>query len=195
MGKKVIKKKRVESDEKKVLLDLGCGDNKCEGYLGVDQFRTPSVDIVHNLFDFPWPFADSSVDGVHCSHFFEHVPGLLRGKFMDEVWRILKYGSKCRIIVPYWTSKRAVQDFTHVWPPICEESFMYFNKGFRDANKLTHGYYALQCDFDFSWGYVVDQALTVRSEEYRNHALLHNVNVVNDLDVTLIKTKREEVKG
>lgn len=197
MGKKRIHKKflKVMKGGVNVLrLDLGCGDNKREGFKGVDRVKTASTDYVHDLLEFPWPFKDASVDEAHCSHFFEHIPGMLRGKFMDELYRVLKFEAKARFIVPYWSSKRSVQDFTHTWPPVCEDSFLYFNKGFRDGNKLTHGYYDLKCDFDFQWGFVVDQGLTVRSEEYRQHAMLHDINVVNDLDLTIIKAIREPIK-
>jgi len=191
MGYK-IKKRKVAPQLLK--LDLGCGQNKAEGFTGVDKASLDTVDIVHDLFVFPWPFKDGSVEEVHSSHFFEHVPGNLRGKFMDELYRIMIWEARARFIVPYWSSKRSVQDFTHEWPPICEDSFLYFNKNFRDTNKLTHGCYDLKCDFDFSWGYVIGNELGMRSEEYRQHVIQHEVNTVSDLDVTLRKAKREEPK-
>lgn len=192
MGKASRKKKEiVEKKKTLLLLDLGCGDSKREGYKGVDKFKTPSVDYVHDLCEFPWPFEDGSVEDIHCSHFFEHIPNHLRGKFMDEVYRILVWDGKARFIVPYWSSMRSIQDFTHQWPPLCEVSFMYFNKSFRVGNRLTHGYYDLTCDFDFSWGYVIDQGLTTRSEEYRQHVLAHEVNVISDVDITLVKAVRK----
>jgi SAM-dependent methyltransferase len=122
--------------QKTLKLDLGCGNNKQEGFTGVDFKKTPAVDIVHDLFKFPWPFKDNSVEETFSSHFFEHVPGSIRGKLMDEVYRILIPGGKAVFITPYWSSMRSVQDFTHQWPPICETSYLYFNKGWREQNKL-----------------------------------------------------------
>jgi SAM-dependent methyltransferase len=172
-----------------VKLDLGCGDNKKEGFTGVDKFKTPSVDIEHDLLTYPWPFEDNSVDEVHCSHFFEHIPGMDRPKFMDEIHRVLKPKAQATIIIPYGRSPRSVQDFTHQWPPIVEESFLYFNKAWREANKLTHGYYEMTCDFDFGFGHSIDGMWAQRSEDARAFAMRHYWNVASDLHVVL--TKRE----
>lgn len=168
-------------------LDLGCGDNKKEGFTGIDFVQTPSVDIVHDLFIFPWPIESDTVEEVHSSHFFEHVPGLIRPKFMDELYRIMKPGAKATIIVPYGLSRRAIQDFTHAWPPICETTFVYFNKAWREQNKLTHGHYSMACDFDFSYGWQINNGWAQRSEESRNFAITHYNSVVDDLVVTLVK--------
>ena len=172
-------------------LDLGCGDNKREGFTGVDKFKTDSTDIEHDLLVYPWPFEDNSVDEVHSSHFIEHIPGLERPKFFDELYRVLKPGAKATIIIPYGRSPRSVQDFTHQWPPLVEESFLYFNKGWREANKLTHGYYEMVCDFDLSFGHALNGNWGMRSEEARAFALTHYWNVAADLHAIL--TKRGQV--
>jgi predicted SAM-dependent methyltransferase len=54
-------------------LDLGCGQNPREGFDGVDLYGDKAKHKV-DLFKFPWPFADNSVDEIHCSHFMEHIP-------------------------------------------------------------------------------------------------------------------------
>ncbi len=56
-----------------VKLDLGGGQNPREGFDCVDLNAPNPVHRV-NLFKFPWPFADNSVDELHCSHFIEHIP-------------------------------------------------------------------------------------------------------------------------
>lgn len=127
-------------------LDIACGAHKQPGFVGVDIADIPGVDEVMDLFRFPWRFPDSSVDTVFCSHFFEHVPAKLRARFMDEVWRILKPGAQAVFITPMWNSVRAIQDFTHEWPPIAPESFLYFNAATREASGLTH--MGIGCDFD-----------------------------------------------
>jgi predicted SAM-dependent methyltransferase len=172
-----------------VKLDLGCGDNKREGFTGVDKYKTPSVDIEHDLFVYPWPFESDSVDEVHCSHFFEHVPGLERPKFMDELYRVMKPKAQATIIVPYARSPRSIQDYTHQWPPLSEESFLYFNKTWREQNKLTHGLYDLKCDFDFGFAHVIDNAWAMRAEDARAFAIRHYWSVIADIQVIL--TKRE----
>lgn len=174
--------------KKKLLrLDLGCGDRKAEGFVGVDKFKTPSTDMLVDLLKFPWPWKAGAVDEVHCSHFFEHVPAKLRPKFMDELYRVMKKGAKATIVCPCATSTRATQDFTHEWPPISPESFLYFNKEWRVGQKLTHGAYAMKCDFDFGYGWAIDAELAARSDTTQQFALRHYYNAASDVQITLTK--------
>jgi hypothetical protein len=181
-------------------LDLGCGQNKREGFIGVDKFAAEGVDVVHDLCscstdsftgrkhaNFPWP--DNSVGEVHCSHFFEHIPALVRPLFMDELWRVMAHGAKALFITPFSRSYRATQDFTHEWPPITEQSYLYFNKSWREANKLTHGYYDMQCDFDWMYADAMRADWAGKHEQQRAFAREHYMNVVEDLHVTLIARK------
>ncbi len=172
-------------------LDLACGANKRDGFKGVDFVKTEQTDYVHDLLKFPWPFEDSSVGEAHCSHFFEHIPNLLRGKFMDELYRVLAPGAKCLLITPYYNSIRATQDFTHEWPPVSPNSFLYFNKGWREQNKLTHGHYDLKCDFDFTYGYSIAGIWSSKSEDARAFAFQHYNNVIDDLHTTVVSRKPE----
>ena len=66
-------------------------------------------------------------------------------KFFNECYRILKPGGKMRHLHPYYKSVRAVQDPTHKWPPISENSYFYWDKEWREMNKLDH--YPINCDF------------------------------------------------
>lgn len=170
-----------------VKLDLGCGQSKREGFLGVDFVAAPGVDVVHDLFSFPWPFADNSVDEVHSSHFYEHVPAKLRPRFMDELWRILKLGAKAQIITPHAWSDRSVQDFTHEWPPISRHSYAYFNRNWRETNKLTHGHYEMACNFDVSIGGTFYADIQSRSIEFQAFSNEHYINSLADLYATLTK--------
>lgn len=60
-------------DNKTVKLDIGCGQNKNPGFIGIDYEAFPSVDIVHNVELFPWPIPDSCVDIAVTSHLLEHL--------------------------------------------------------------------------------------------------------------------------
>jgi SAM-dependent methyltransferase len=193
--------------ETKIALDLGCGQNKvtveslstqCNinvtKVLGVDFVKGEGIDVVHDLTKFPYPFEDNSIDAIYSSHFVEHLEGHERAKFMDECWRILKPGGKMRLIHPHGNSCRAVQDFTHKWPPIVQESYLYWNKEWREANKLTHGYYDLKCDFPFpnifyTWQINGGKApeWPNKNDEIRNHAITHYINVIADMVVDLTK--------
>lgn len=68
--KEIVKKKGG------ILLDIGCGQSKNEGYVGMDVRDLPGVDIVHNIEKFPWPIDDDACILVHASHILEHIdPG------------------------------------------------------------------------------------------------------------------------
>lgn len=106
---------------------------------------------------------------------------------MDELWRVLVPGGKCTFIVPYWSSARAVQDPLAAWPPLCEQSFLYFNKKFREDNKIQ-ALYEIRCDFDFGFGYSLDNETATKADDTRPFWTKHYVNAINDLQ--LVVTKR-----
>ncbi len=169
-------------------LDLGSGPNPAPGFEGVDKY----CEVQHrlDLFSFPWPFPDSSAEEVVCSHFFEHVPANLRYLFMDEVYRILKPGCRATFTTPHWATERAIQDATHEWPPIAHSSYVYFDKGWRQANNLDHPPYP-SCDFEISPpGYVYNEEYRQRAFDFVQQAQKNWINVVYNLNVTLISRKR-----
>lgn len=176
----------IQTEERTLLkLDLGCGQHCEDGFEGVDIADIPGVAYVHDLRVTPWVWEDGSVGEVRCSHFLEHLTGAERIVFMNELWRVMADGGKALITVPYAMNPRAWQDPTHQWPPISESSFLYFNKGWREANGLDH--YPIHCDFDFTYAYNIAQDWAVRSEEARFFAVRHYMGVVADVVVTLVK--------
>lgn len=201
--KKAVFKKLNVANNTITILDLGCGDvcitpeqavqhalvkpddlGKIK-VIGVD-FYTDSADVKHDLTKAPYPFADNSIDGAFSSHFVEHLTGEQRIVFYDEMSRILKPGARMRLIHPYYKSSRAVQDPTHKFPPICEESYLYWNKNWRDANKLGH--YLGNSNFDFNIFYTwQDPTWANKNEETRNFAIRHYFNIVADMIVDLTK--------
>lgn len=202
MGTKKVDNKQNKYNEPKVIcLDLGCGNNKVTPeaisqvmniavtqVIGVDFVEGEGIDKVHDLTKFPYPFKDESVDAIHTSHFLEHLDGFERARFMDECYRILKPGGKMRFVHPYYKSVRAIQDYTHKFPPISENSYLYFDRNWRAANKLTHGYYDLKCDYEFNIYYTwQDQVWANKNEETRNFAINHYFNVVADMIIDLKK--------
>lgn len=179
-------------------LDLGCGQNKKEGFIGIDAIAKCNPDVVWDLRKTPWeidgvPIADQSVEEVFSSHFLEHLSGWERMPFMNELWRVMKVDAKATFVFPYGLHKRAVQDPTHAWPTLVEESFMYFNRGWRELNKLDH--YPLTCDFDFTYGYALDEGepllLGSRAQQFQMMAVKHYVNSVADLQIVM--TRRADV--
>lgn len=188
------------TEVKPLKLDLGCGPNK-KGpeYLGVDAMQFDGkVDIVFNLAELDltagedkysqfkkWPWEDNSVDEVHCSHFLEHLTGVERVHFMNELYRVLKVGSACLIVVPHWASNRAYGDCTHAWPPVSEMYFYYLAADWR-AQNAPHNYF-YKCDFSATWGYSMRQDLLVRNQEYQNFAISNFKEACQDIIATLTK--------
>jgi hypothetical protein len=134
---------------------------------------------------FPWKYKDGSVKEITCENVFEYVPGKMRGKFMDEVYRVLANDGKATFVVPYWNSARGIQDYRYEFPCITEQSFMYFNKGWRESNKLELN---LKCDFDFTYGYTAEPETAARSDDSRSFYIKHYNNTI--LALHLILTKR-----
>lgn len=175
-------------DEKPLKLDLGCGQMKAEGFVGIDKYPAAGVDEIVDLFSFPWPWADDSVMEVRCSNFFEHIPKELRVRFMEELWRVLKPGHGALIITPHWQHERAYGDFTHEWPPITPWTYLYFDKNWREREKLTHGAYAIKCDFAISFPFEqIEPQWSVKSQEARGYAQRHYNNVSTELIAQVVK--------
>jgi hypothetical protein len=171
-------------------LDLGCGKSKKEGFLGVDRRSFPGVDVVMELTG-KWPWADGSVEEIHMSHVLEHFTGKERVHIFNEMYRVMRAGSKSTIITPYWCSNRAYGDFTHQWPPVSEMLYFYLSKEWRDKNAPDNdiewnpdGY---NCDFDCTWGYSINPQIAVKAQEAQMFALTFYKEAASDLVATLVK--------
>ncbi len=105
-----------------VIIDLGCGPHKRAGAYGFDRRPQPGVDAACNIEE-PLPLKECSVDLVYMSHVIEHVTNLIG--LMEEVYRVCKPGAAVEIVVPYYTSRGAFRDPTHV-RYIAEDTFQYF---------------------------------------------------------------------
>ena len=109
-----------------IRLDIGCGENKQEGFVGMDMRKVEGVDIVHDVTKYPWPLPDESVLMALASHLVEHINPADFGfiKFMDEAWRVMKPHGEFMIATPYAGSPGYWQDPTHVNP--CNEATWHY---------------------------------------------------------------------
>jgi SAM-dependent methyltransferase len=119
-----MKGTRAEDMVTPVIVDLGCGHNKRQGAFGFDCRKQPGVDALCDI-EVPLPLRNDSADIVHLSHVVEHVRDVLF--FMEEVYRICKPGAEVHVAVPYYTSRGAFRDPTHV-RYITEDTFQYFEQ-------------------------------------------------------------------
>jgi SAM-dependent methyltransferase len=177
-------------------LDFGCGKNKREGFVGVDQYKFDGVDHVLNAGKDPFPFDDSSVDEAHSSHFVEHLTPVERCHFFNELWRVLKPGAQATIITPHWSNARAYGDPTHQWPAISEWFYLYLNRDWRSANaphsdaeNWASGY---KCNFEGGCVTTVNPQhpeLMGKNPEAQNYATRNFINVNVDAYATLTAKK------
>lgn len=101
----------METGNDLIILDLGCGNRKRPGAIGVDRMALGDVNIIHDLEMFPYPFPDNFADSVIMSHILEHVEYPMQ--VLEEVWRISKPGAKIEIRVPHYSGMFAWRDPTH----------------------------------------------------------------------------------
>ena len=71
---KLPPRKNVFDIEGPVRIDLGCGDFKQSGFIGVDFRGVPGVDVEQDLSIFPWKGIPTEIaDLVLSSHVLEHI--------------------------------------------------------------------------------------------------------------------------
>lgn len=106
------------------VLDLGCGNKKREGAIGIDFNSRTAADVFHDLNVFPYPLEDESFDEIYLDNTLEHLDDVIR--VMEEVHRICKPGGIVKVIVPYFRSIWACIDPTHKHF-FTVDSFAYFD--------------------------------------------------------------------
>jgi len=82
-------------------VDLGCGENKKEGFVGIDKYAFKGVDYVIDLDKQKLPFKDNSVDFMYSFHCLEHLSNF--DEVMNEIFRVLKKGGVFEFFVPYFS--------------------------------------------------------------------------------------------
>jgi len=93
------------------VLDLGCGNRKRAGSIGLDINPRTNADVVHDLNSFPYPLPDSEFDGIYVDNVLEHLEDVI--KVLEELHRIAKPGALVKIVVPYFRARWAYIDPTH----------------------------------------------------------------------------------
>ena len=93
------------------VLDVGCGKNKYEGAVGLDNNPRTAADVIHDLGDVPYPFEDNEFDLVVSNHVIEHVPDVVA--FVEELYRVTKNGGRIKLLTPHYTNPDWANDPTH----------------------------------------------------------------------------------
>jgi len=111
------------TNNSETILDIGCGNKKSTGALGLDIKAFPGVDVIADAFEHSLPFRSGTFTGVRCIHVLEHTDDLVR--VMEEIHRVLKPGGLLHLISPHGATLRFLGDPTHKTPITCS-TFNYF---------------------------------------------------------------------
>ena len=99
-------------NKRKTIINLGCSGSRLPGSIGVDVIpHKRTVDVVHNLNKYPYPFKDNFADEIHMYHVLEHLDDSI--KTIEEIHRILKPSGILYLRVPHFSSLYAWGDITH----------------------------------------------------------------------------------
>ena len=110
-------------------LNMGCGQNKINGYLNIDKHSECEPDLQFDLEKFPWPFKTNEVNEVLFNHSLEHI-GADTNIFlniMKELYRVCNNDAKIQINVPHPRHDNYINDPTHV-RIITPQTFELFSK-------------------------------------------------------------------
>lgn len=86
-------------------LDIGCGENKRKGSIGVDFRKTRDVDVIADVTMLP--FREGSFDYIYSAHVIEHFSWHTVRDVAGEWVRVLKKGGTLEIKCP-WLRLRAL---------------------------------------------------------------------------------------
>jgi len=92
-------------------LNLGCGLKHLPEAVNLDQYPGVNPDVVHNLNETPWPFADGQFAEVLAYDVLEHCDDVIAA--MEEIHRICSDNAVVRITVPHFSCMNAFTDPTH----------------------------------------------------------------------------------
>jgi len=183
-----------------VKLDLGCGFNKKEGYIGVDLVE--GADIRKPMLDYLKTLDTNSVDAINAHHSLEHLKN--KEEFLSvftEILRVCRNGAIINVTMPYYTqSVNIVNPYHHV--NFNEHTFRFFCREKDDKYSVIKPKSLIR-DYSFGlWasanegplpGYIrikkIEYAYTPefqkKSDQEKEYARLHFNNVVLEMFIEM----------
>lgn len=179
-------------------LNMGCGMNKCEGYVNVDMYPDGAPDVLWDLERTPWPWESDSVSEILFNHSLEHIGADSRVflKMMQELYRVCRPGAGIQINVPHPRHDNFIGDPTHV-RVVTPQMLTLFSRQANlewKAKGAANSPLALYLNVDFE----IDRVEYMLEEPYAslmrageigddelNVAVRERNNVVNEIRITL----------
>jgi len=160
-----------------IVLDIGCGAHKQPGTVGIDRRRLPGVNVVCD-FERGLPFKDGSIAAAYSIHSIEHMRDVI--PFMVDLYRVCAPGACVTVKTPYYASRKAFVDPTHV-RFMTEESFEYFK---------SPNYYGLTTNFrTVSITYSMRKPFKFFPAYFQKRARRYLWNVCDEMTVVLEAVK------
>jgi hypothetical protein len=172
----LLPQESIEVNESKIKLNLGCGFQKLDGFVNVDISDFVKPDIKMDLMQFPWDFADNSVDHIVAKDILEHV-GTTPEDFINvikEMYRVSADGAAWEVQFPHHRSDLAYDDPTHI-RRLTQTTFKLFDQ--KRAMELIE---KNQADSPLSIEYGVD----IEVCEVKHDFTPHWVEKINKKEIT-----------
>ena len=107
----------------KIKLDVGCGDDPKEGYVGIDMRECAAIQ--HDLCVFPWPLEDNSCSAIRMHLVWGCIEPKYRLLLMDEIWRIAAVDCMFDLVETHSLSSLCLHDPLY-YSGANEYTFLYF---------------------------------------------------------------------
>ncbi len=111
-------------------LNIGCGNKKVDGYIGIDKFHCDAADYICDIENEKLPFEENSITEIILDNVIEHFYDI--PKVINELIRVSQKGANIKIITPHFSSLSSWIDPTHI------HHLSYFSFDHYEKKSATH---------------------------------------------------------
>lgn len=162
-------------------VELGCGNQKPDGFYGVDIVDTEATDLIQDLDESEWNLPSNHFEIVGAIDVFKHLENPTQ--FMEEVWRIAKPNADVVIRGPHFSSGNW-HDPTHK-RLLGSRTFEHYSSETRFNFYSECAFQVIEVEIQFQWqptplkqlGYVVANQFTAPYERTFLRSLFPATNI------------------